>query len=208
MTRNRSPHGLIALPFAFALLGLLLQAQTPAPRQAQSAGRSGFGAPASLGLSAERLARMRRAIRVMWTRELGGRGDAGGPRRAASGAVGRRPARRERRVPMRTDAPSASPPRRSHHERGCCCCTKRAASCYGPISAIPASSRDRRARSRKGRHRAAARRRRTRDHHPRPAHASVGDQLRLRRQRARRRRLSQGTGDDRTVFAEGSLADT
>jgi CubicO group peptidase (beta-lactamase class C family) len=106
VTRNRSAHGLIALPFAFALLGLLLQAQTPAPAARPTAlAVLASAPPASLGLSAERLARMRRAIQGYVDRaELAGAVMlvARDGRLAELSAVGQQD--RERRVPMRTDA--------------------------------------------------------------------------------------------------------
>jgi CubicO group peptidase (beta-lactamase class C family) len=104
MTRNRS-HRLIALPFAFALLGLLLHAQTPAPARPTTPAVLASAPPASLGLSAERLARMRRAIQGYVDRaELAGAVMlvARDGRLAELSAVGQQD--RERRVPMRTDA--------------------------------------------------------------------------------------------------------
>lgn len=106
MTRDRSVRGLIAVPLAFALCGLLLHAQAPAPAAAPAAPPGlAPASPASLGLSPERLARMRRAIQGYVDRaELAGAVMlvARDGRLAELSAVGQQD--REHRVPMRTDA--------------------------------------------------------------------------------------------------------
>ena len=103
MTRNRLRR-LIALSFAFALLGLLLHAQTPAPARQTTPAILASAPPASVGLSAERLARMRRAMQGYVDRaELAGAVMlvARDGRLAELSAVGQQD--RERQVPMRTD---------------------------------------------------------------------------------------------------------